>query len=72
MKMKVKTFEGTFKAKLEDLNVLSIVFRDAANYNNANGYEGLGEAYQKASDEIFKALDEAGFYDDIRNKKEVQ
>ena len=68
--MKVKTSIGTLKAKKDVLNDISIALREAEQHYKAEGYTGLAERYGKCAQEIYAALDEVGFYNDV--KEEVQ
>lgn len=45
------------------LNMLSIVFSDAAKWNLTRGYIQIPETYEKLSTDIYVALDKLGIYD---------
>lgn len=46
------------------LNLLSLVFHDAARYNEEHMYEGLFRSYKAKADEIYNYLAEEGLYDE--------
>lgn len=60
--MTVKTSIGKITANKDVLNMLSLELLESSCSLEKRGQHGRAEQDKKTSDEIFRALDEVGFY----------
>ena len=67
MRVKVENY-GTIQASKELLNFLVIALGDAVDGQEDKGYKGVASEYRELRDSVYNALDEAGYYDRVRNK----
>ena len=67
MRVKVEKY-GTIQAPKELLNFLVIALGDAVDGREDKGCKGIASEYREVRDSVFNALDEAGYYDRVRNK----
>ena len=51
------------------LNKLALFSFNAARYYNSTGYEGLADEAMQYFDGLVNALDDAGFFDKLKNDK---
>ena len=49
------------------LNKLALFSFNAARHYNSTGYEGLADEAMQYNEGIFNALDDAGFFDELKN-----
>ena len=67
MRVKVEKY-GTIQASKELLNFLVIALGDAVDGQENKGCKGVASEYRELRDSVYNALDEAGYYDCVRNK----
>lgn len=60
--MTVNTINGKIRANKETLNLISIAFLDAAKHYTYEGADALAERFDRISEEIYKALNDIGYY----------
>lgn len=61
--MTIKTEFGKINASKKTLNALSVALDLAAHGCDCKHYVGLKLEYEQVADEIFKALQESGYYE---------
>lgn len=64
--MIVHTSKGTITANKATLNNICSAFYSEARYYEAKGYKVLAEESSHAAGEIYKALNEIGYFDNIK------
>lgn len=67
MRVKVEIY-GTIQAPKDLLNFLVMALDDAMDGQEDKGYKVVASKYREVCDSLFNALDEAGYYDRVRNK----
>lgn len=55
--------EGTIESSKYLLNLISIVFHEAAKHRESMGFKTTAEQYKKYGNLIYNKLKESGFYD---------
>lgn len=64
--MTVKFYDGReITATMEMLNEISIIYDYAADFCREKGYDAYEEAYRNKSNEIYDALYNIGYYDEL-------
>lgn len=64
--MTVKFYDGReITATMEMLNEISIIYDYAADFCGEKGYDAYEEAYRNKSNEIYDALYNIGYYDEL-------
>lgn len=64
--MTVKFYDGReITATMAMLNEISIIYDYAADFCREKGYDAYEETYRNKSNEIYDALDNIGYYDEL-------